>query len=133
LPAEETEPPPPRGHRSRANDILQCPRPHQAEVSLWEQFAVPLREAKQQRPPECARCLLGRTVVPRASGRPARRLIEATVPGPGPALMLPPTNSRQTRRGGTTGLPLDEPPRQMAASAIGGSEGEAGNEDSCSG
>jgi hypothetical protein len=34
-----------------------------------------------------------RTVVLRARGRPARRLIEATVPGPGPALMLPPIAS----------------------------------------
>ena len=33
--------------------------------------AVALREAKQQPPPECARCLLRATLVRRASGRPA--------------------------------------------------------------
>jgi hypothetical protein len=52
-----------------------------------------------------------RAVVPRASGRPARRLIEATVPGPGPALMLPPNLKRAAwpdRIGRSVGARADE-------------------------
>ena len=58
--------------------------------------AVALREAKQQLPPECARCLLraAPSCVEQADGRP-RRLIEATVSGRGPGLMLPPRSDRR--------------------------------------
>jgi len=75
--------------------------------------AVPLREAKQQRPPGCGRCMLRpRTVAPWASGRPPRRLIAAIVGGRGPALLLPPTGTRARAADGTPTRPSKRQPRR---------------------
>jgi hypothetical protein len=45
------------------------------------------------------------------------------------SLALSFSSNRQTRRSGTTALPLDEPPGQMPASAMDGPGGEDGDED----
>jgi hypothetical protein len=85
------------GYRLRAVECCIDTAVHTSlglDADVWS-VAVPLREAMEQRPPGCGRCLL-RPARSRleSSRRPRWRLIDAMVGGRRPVLLLPPKSAR---------------------------------------